>query len=372
MPNVVVRNFFRLLRAGAFDQKEAVEPMSPWKWGRLYQIAVMHGVAGLVADGIDKLSDDFFLQLTPQATEKWQKTLQRIENDNEQTNAAVAALFDELKRLHLQPILLKGQAVAAFYPRPLHRTSGDIDIFFPDAEQAVAAEQWANENGEPPEEPERGHTTYTWHNVDVEHYAQMTTLTNPRLNRKLQAIIEEELSERLAQLPTISIGGANIETLPPTLAMLFILLRIMRYTLNEGASLKQIADLGIYLQRRQNRIDFAKLTDWLQQLEMQRMAQLEGSLLVRLFDFSADEIPFMDGQPPAEIDKVVSDLFTINNDHHDDWYFTQGRNIFVKTNNSSAMMWHVKHSFRYFKYYPSETATNFFISFSRSLSHIEE
>jgi len=371
MPNVVVRNFFRLLRAGTFDQEEAIEPMSPWKWDKLYQIAVMHGVAGLVADGIARLSDDFFLQLTPQATDKWQKTLQRIVSDNEQANTNVAALIGEMKRLKLQPILLKGQAMAAYYEQPLHRTSGNIDLFFPDQEQAEQADEWAKENGEPPEEPERGRTTYVWHNTDVEHHHYMATLTNPRLNRKLQAIVEEELAAP-THLSTINIAGEPVDTLSPTLTMLLILLRIMRYTLNEGASLKQVADLGIFLVKQQRRIDFVKLNGWIEQLGMQRMAHLEGSLLVRLFGLDADDIPFMNGEPAGEVDKVIGDLFTLQRNRHDDWYFTQGRNIFVKANNSTAMMWHVKHSFRYFRYYPSETATNFFISFSRSLSHIEE
>jgi hypothetical protein len=54
-----------------------------------------------------------------------------------------------------------------------------------------------------------------------------------------------------------------------------------------------------------------------------------------------------------------------------DWYFTQGKNVFVGTN-SGAMMWHVRHSAKYMGYYPSEAFTNFFANFAHSLSHIEE
>jgi hypothetical protein len=56
-----------------------------------------------------------------------------------------------------------------------------------------------------------------------------------------------------------------------------------------------------------------------------------------------------------------------------DWYFQQGEdNFFVHNTNSTAMFWYVKRSARYFKYYPSETLTNFLSSFAHSLSHIEE
>ena len=49
-----------------------------------------------------------------------------------------------------------------------------------------------------------------------------------------------------------------------------------------------------------------------------------------------------------------------------------GEDIFVHASNSSAMMWHVRQSARNFRYYPSESFTNFFASIAHSLSHIEE
>ena len=55
-----------------------------------------------------------------------------------------------------------------------------------------------------------------------------------------------------------------------------------------------------------------------------------------------------------------------------DWYFTQGESIFVRTNDSRAMMWHVKQSARYMHYYPAEAITNFMKNFAHSMSHIEE
>ena len=68
----------------------------------------------------------------------------------------------------------------------------------------------------------------------------------------------------------------------------------------------------------------------------------------------------------------MREMFRQKNSHAEEWYFSQGKNIFVHTSNSSAMLWHVRRSAKYFRYYPSETMTNFFTSFAHSLSHIEE
>ena len=34
--DIVKRNFFRLLRSGAYDSDEQIEPMSAFKWQKLY------------------------------------------------------------------------------------------------------------------------------------------------------------------------------------------------------------------------------------------------------------------------------------------------------------------------------------------------
>ncbi len=69
--DVVQRNFFRLLRSGTFGGHEPVEPMSAYKWNRLYQMALMHGVAALTADGIERhrTSSEGLLSHTVRRTE---------------------------------------------------------------------------------------------------------------------------------------------------------------------------------------------------------------------------------------------------------------------------------------------------------------
>ena len=50
--DIVQRNLFLLLRSGAFQTTEDLEPMSAFKWGRLYQLTVMHNIVPYVYDGI--------------------------------------------------------------------------------------------------------------------------------------------------------------------------------------------------------------------------------------------------------------------------------------------------------------------------------
>ena len=90
--NVVERNFIRLLRSGTFGDDTPIEPMSQWKWERLYQMSLMHGVAALVYDGIRLRNDEFFINLTNEQREKWQRMADDTEEKSRQMNILTARL----------------------------------------------------------------------------------------------------------------------------------------------------------------------------------------------------------------------------------------------------------------------------------------
>ncbi len=51
--------------------------------------------------------------------------------------------------------------------------------------------------------------------------------------------------------------------------------------------------MGNYLRTKGDKVDFVKLEKWLRKLRIQRMAQLQGSVLIPFFEFEQDEIPFV-------------------------------------------------------------------------------
>ena len=265
--DIIQRNFLRLLKGGAFGQREQIEPMSSWKWDRLHHLSQMHDVTPWVYDGIKQCADDFFLQLRPEQLQRWQQS------------AAEA----------------------------------DMDIL--------------------QEEEQR--------------------LTNPLLNRKLQQLIRQECSS-------------------PTLDLLLNIIRLARHFLTQGINMRHLAELGIYLRTTKDQIDYQQLTKWIKKLHMGKIVQLEASLLIHFFDFKPEEIPFTEATTSKSIIHIAEDILNTSSEQAAEWYFTQGKNVFVRTTNSKAMMWHVRHSAKYMGYYPSEAVTNFFANFAHSLSHIEE
>lgn len=268
MMDIIQRNFLRLLKCGAFGQREQIEPMSAWKWNRLYQLSQMHDVTPWCYDGIKMCADDFFLKIRPAQMQVWQQSAEEA----------------------------------------------DKEI--------------------PKEEEEQ-------------------RLTNPLLNRKLQNFIGEQHDS-------------------PTLELLLNIIRLARFILTQGINMRHLVELGIYLRTTKDQIDYNLLTEWIKKLHMTKIVRLEAALLVHFFDFKPKEIPFTE----ATIDKatvgIAEDILNTSSEQAAEWYFTQGKNVFVSATNSGAMMWHVRHSAKYMSYYPSEAVTNFFANFAHSLSHIEE
>ena len=60
--DIIFRNMQRLAFSDEFFGQEAIEPMSEWKWLKLYELAIAYGIGPWVADGFRRYSDDFFLQ----------------------------------------------------------------------------------------------------------------------------------------------------------------------------------------------------------------------------------------------------------------------------------------------------------------------
>ena len=102
------------------------------------------------------------------------------------------------------------------------------------------------------------------------------------------------------------------------------------------------------------------------------MVQITAMLLVKLLHFQPEELPFMQPTTDDKMERQVREMLRQKNSHAEQWYFEQGKNIFVHTSNSQAMLWHVRRSAKFFRYYPAETLTNFITTFAHSLSHIEE
>lgn len=273
--HIINRNFFRILRAGALNENEPIEPMSAFKWNRLFQMIKSQHVSAIALQGIQARQDD--------------------ENCN-------------------IPHELVAELQASVLDAPTEKT----------------------------------HHAY---NIDV------PSLSNPILDHKLKNIFNNERH--------------SIDTNIDSLRLLGIIIDNVQTTLNKGMSLGGILELGKFLRTRGDKVDFVKVDTWLQALHMRRMAQLQGSILIIVFNFEQDELPFVNNIEPSAGKIILRTVTNLATDTREEWHFRQSRSGFVR-NNSAVLRRNLRRSLRYIVYAPIETTSNFISNFARSLSEIEE
>lgn len=262
--DIITRNFFRLLRSGALNEYEPLEPMSNFKWKRLDQMVRAQHVESAAIKGVK----------------------------NHQ--------YDEM--MNIPDELIDGISAGST----------------------------------PAKDPQ---------------------LSNGFFNRRLRRIENNELHSidtNVGALDVLKIITANVSSM-----------------LNKGMMLSGIIELGSYMRNKGDKVDFVKLDTWLRRLHLRRMAQLQGSMLIAVFNFEQDELPFVQHVEPAANKLVLRSVLHTASDTAEEWHFRQLSSGFVQ-NNSALLRRNLRRSLRYITYAPIETISNYFNNFARSLQEIEE
>lgn len=282
--DVIKRNFLRLIQAGAFGDKNTIEPMSRFKWEILFHAANIHNVIGIVFRGIEN-NQEYTKTIPQDITDKYREMLY----DNEMANIR-GATFDAKVLLRL---------------------------------------------------PDAG----------------LAHMCNRFLNARLQSIREKEPFEE----------DQSVETLN----MLDILVQATECTMTYGLSFANILRIGMFLRSDGDKVDFIKLDKWLHRLNISRMAQLEGSILIDMFGFEQEEIPFVEKKEPSARKFAIHAFEKPIRIDIEEWKISQKSTIFL-ANNSKAMMKTIKNCMKYFFFAPVEASSNFMHRFVNSLSNLEE
>lgn len=78
-----------------------------------------------------------------------------------------------------------------------------------------------------------------------------------------------------------------------TLNFLDIIVQTTQTILTNGLHFANIVRIGAFLRHDGDKIDFIKLENWLNRLQLTKIAQLEASILIKTLGFEKDEIPFI-------------------------------------------------------------------------------
>ena len=273
--SIQIRNFLNILRSGAFDDVKPIGMLSNYKWSKLVDLAKMHGLIQIFANGLERYHYDNNLNIS---------------------ESLINVIRGELRNA---PV------------------TGFADLY------------------------------------DFDHM----TLQSKPLNQKLQDIVRKEYGDPERSFETLQV-------------MAIIVLNA-EHILTGRSYLKGIIDLGRYLRLEGNKVDFVKLEEWLKKTEMTGMANLQGSLLITGFGFSAEELPFVSKIVKKPMKQLLSAI------SHDDlsqlrpWALHESKGGFV-VGSPLKIFRSVRQSLRFQHFAPRETYATIFRGLAKGISEIEE
>ena len=168
----------------------------------------------------------------------------RIGEKNSLMNKELAELCDLLTRHHIKFFVVKGQTIAAQYPHPENRVSGDIDFYcYPDDFdrcKAIIQDNWQVSIDMDEEEDEQ-HMHFDHNNVTYEMHFCLMKFSS----RRNQSRVDEMIAQ--ATLEHIDIEGVSVPVLPRSLNILYTFLHLYHHLIELGVGLRQFCDVAILL-----------------------------------------------------------------------------------------------------------------------------
>lgn len=299
--------FFELLRAGIWGRAALISSAPP-NWSDVIEIAKRQSVVGVIYDGVLTLSKEFL----PERTHILDlfATSYSIEVLNKQANIAVTQLVSYLNEHGVSSRLMKGQGCALLYPNPLHRQSGDIDLFV-GSEQYPFAKELIVSKGIDIEKEGVYDAHFMWRNVPVEMHWLETKLYYPKNNKNFQQICRREEWKKTV---VAEIEGQSVELFNHTFNTFYVFVHLYHHFLQVGVGLRQVCDWMLLLKRYESEIDWGCLYEYIRAIKAERAWKAFYGLAVERLGLQLTQEPiWMQRCNSDDIQFVMDDILNVGN-----------------------------------------------------------
>lgn len=333
--------FFSLLR-NAFWGSEIDIPEGFADWGDVARTAKIQSALGVAGDVM--LSDSRIASAMSQELRTKVKTfIMANMMTHGKLNGVLVNVVSHLSAAGIRSVLLKGQGLAQYYPKPELRQCGDIDLY-------VGLERYADSYGvvkplatqiDDRKALEVGkHYDFFVGKVAVEMHRYSDRYPTPKLDRIYQEVSLKGLNEDLVPL---MFSGQTVYTPSDEYNAFYIFSHLFHHFLINGLGSRQLCDWMLFLRARSSHIDMSSLETILRRLDMLKPWQAFGCVLVKYFGMPAESFPFYDSAQEHKADNIVRRLLDEGNFGKErDVYKKRGRNYLL--NKTWAMLAHIGRS----------------------------
>lgn len=303
MEHIYRQLVFNLLRKALWGTSVEV-PQGFNEWRRVLAIAKSQSVLGLVANAL--LSDS---ALSKGLSDDQRENLTGFIFGNlltsQMLNNALVVIVQKLRENGIDPVLLKGQGIAKYYPVPDLRQCGDIDIYvgqekFEKACEVIGAMSSPEDHQGDIPSLKHFHTRIGKTFIEIHRYTDV--YWPKRYDRVYQKISDAGMHYDLVPL---DFGGIQVLTPSVDFNVFFIFNHFWHHFIADGVGLRQICDWVRLLHVNHGKINWDYLSDVLCKMKLMKEWQVFGYVAVNTLGLPADEMPFYDPKYKKTADKVL-------------------------------------------------------------------
>lgn len=290
--NQLTDSFLSLVVSGLGGPAPAsFRPLGEEDWQAILQLAKTQTVTGLIYSAVSSLPEDANVPEDILFT-----LINRVKSIKARSVRGVSVAkelcaFFTSKGLH--PLVMKGPVVAAFYPQPLLRESGDIDLYFQGQEFDKATELMASEGTQIRTTPD-GSISYRYGEIDIDQHRAYYDLHTPT-----------------SDLPRIGTRSA---------ALMMLSAHILKHCMFSGIGLRQVCDIAKAYESLDGEYDKSKLRAYYEKAGLTKWNRLLCGFLHNRLGVDTAVLPYAENEllPDEELFDII---FSGGNFGH----FSEGR-----------------------------------------------
>lgn len=233
----------------------------------------------------------------------------------------IVRIVSVLRENGIEPVLLKGQGLAANYPVAELRQCGDIDLYVGKQnydEACALVNEMAGET-----EAAKGFAAHEMHyhvvvdGADVEIHRLTAIFPRHDLDCIYQAYSDKGMAPGST---SVMINNVKVWLPSDTFNALYVFRHAYHHFVIYGIGMRQLCDWTMLLHAKRETIDRDELSDMLHRLQLMDAWQVFGCIAVDWLGLPKEEMPFYDGRCSARAKRVVGLVL-------EDGNFGCGRNL---------------------------------------------
>lgn len=306
--------FFTLLKAGLWEQSAQLLPFAKIDYSELYDIADGQSVVGLIAAGLDNVEDTKILK---RDARPFLVKVFSLESRNAEMNNFIGSLVEDLRRVGIFSLLVKGQGIAQCYSRPLWRSFGDIDLLLNEEYYERAKAFLIPKASSVDEEIVRSkHLGMKFADWTVELHGSLHNQVSRRANSTMDMVQKDALEQ--GGVRVWRNGETDVILPSPDNDVIIIFSHILQHFFRGGIGLRQICDWCRLLWNYREAIDCQLLEARVKRMGLMSEWKAFAAYAVKNLGLSTEAMPLYDSAPRWErkAELINSHILKVGNFGH--------------------------------------------------------